>query len=67
MAFAGHNETDSMPAVWAILASIGLAHWAQGIAVLVAWAAALWATLRFGLPPADKAALGKVGRKLRLA
>lgn len=48
------------------LATARAPHWAQGLAVLLLWAASLWGTLRLGLPEGDKAALGKVGRKLRL-
>lgn len=34
--------------------------------VMLLWAAGTWAALRFGLPPEDREALGKTGRKLRL-
>lgn len=40
---------------------------AQGLIVLGGWAGGLWLGLRLGLPEPDKAALGKVGRRLRVA
>ncbi|NIJ06925.1 O-antigen/teichoic acid export membrane protein [Sphingomonas vulcanisoli] len=43
----------------------GAPYWVQGVAVLIAWAAALWTTIRLGLPREDKLALGKLGRTLR--
>jgi len=49
------------------MASRVLPHWAQGVLMLACWLGALWLALKAGLPGEDKLALGKVGRKLRLA
>ncbi len=40
---------------------------ARPLLLLLLWAATSWVALRFGLGPADHEALGKAGRKLRLA
>jgi O-antigen/teichoic acid export membrane protein len=39
----------------------------EGSLVIMVWIAGLWAGMRFGLPESDKLALGKMGRRLRLA
>jgi O-antigen/teichoic acid export membrane protein len=48
-----------------LLAPIGAA--AEVLAVLALMFAAIWAGLRFGLSPSDRAALGSAGRRLGLA